>query len=64
MDFRDAYEVGGELRRLLRRADRFGYNLQRLKEEILYMAEAKETYAEHMEMKSIVQTQHDWLETH
>lgn len=62
MDYRDAYGVGKELRRLLRRADRFGYDLERLKEEILFMAEAKETYAEHMEMKMIVQAQRDWVE--
>ena len=62
MDYRDAYEVGKELRRLLRRADRFGYDLERLKEEILFMAEAKETYAEHMEMKMIVQAQRDCVE--
>jgi len=62
MDFQDAYQVGTELRKLLRRADRFGYDLQTLKEEILFMAEAKEKYAEHMEMKMIVQTQRDWVE--
>lgn len=62
MDFRDAYEIGTELRKLLRRADRFGYDLDRLKEEILFMAEAKETYAEAMEMKMIVQMQNDAVE--
>jgi len=63
MDFQDAYQVGIELRKLLRRADRFGYDLQTLKEQILFMAEAKETYAEHMEMKAVVQLQSDWVET-
>lgn len=62
MDFQDAYEIGAELRKLLRRADRFGYDLDRLKEEILFMAEAKETYAEAMEMKMIVQMQIDAVE--
>lgn len=57
MDFRDAYEIATELRKLLRRADRFGYDLDRLKEEVLFMAEAKETYAEHMEMKMIEDAQ-------
>lgn len=57
MDFRDAYEIGIELRKLLRRADRFGYDLQTLKEEILNMAEAKETYAENLEMKMILEMQ-------
>lgn len=63
MDFKDAYEVGKELRKLLRRADTFGYDLQRLKEEILYMAEAKETYAEAKEMEMIIQLQNDMVET-
>lgn len=62
MDFQDAYQIGKELRKLLRRADRFGYDLQTLKEEILFMAEAKEKYAEHMEMKMIVKMQRDWVE--
>ena len=62
MDFRDAYEIATELRKLLRRADRFGYDLDRLKEEVLFMAEVKETYARHMEMKMIVQTQRDQIE--
>jgi len=62
MDFRDAYEVAHELRKLLRRADRFGYDLQTLKEEILFMAEAKEKYAEHMELEMIVEFQREWVE--
>lgn len=62
MDFKDAYQVGKELRKLLRRADRFGYDLKELKEEVLFMAEAKETYAEAMEMKMIVQMQQDTIE--
>lgn len=62
MDFQDAYQVSTELRKLLRRADQFGYDLQTLKEEILFMAEAKEKYAEHMEMKMIIQMQKDVVE--
>lgn len=57
------YEFAKDLRKLLRRADRFGYDLQRLKEEILYLAEAKETYAEHKEVQLIVQMQRDAIET-
>lgn len=55
-------EFAKELRNLLRRADRFGYSTQRLKEEILALAEAKETYAEHLEMEMIIQMQHEWVE--
>lgn len=62
MDFQDAYQVSTELRKLLRRADRFGYDLQTLKKEILFMAEAKEKYAEHMEMKMIIQMQKNVVE--
>lgn len=62
MDFRDAYDFAQELRKLLRRADRFGYDLQTLKEEILFMAEVKEKYAEDMEMKEIVEFQREWVE--
>lgn len=62
MDFRDAYEVARELRKLLRRADRFGYDLQTIKEEILFMAEAKEKYAEYMEIEMIVEFQREWVE--
>ena len=57
MDFRDAYIEARSLRNLLRRADRFGYSLQELKEEILEMAEAKERFAEKEEMKLIVEMQ-------
>ena len=53
------YEFAKDLRKLLRRADRFGYDLQTLKEEVLYLAEAKETYAEYVEMEMIVQAQRD-----
>jgi len=62
MDFRDAYETAKSLRGLLRRADNFGYDLQRLKEEILFKAEALEAFAESQEMKMIVQMQRDWVE--
>ena len=57
MDFRDAYIEARSLRNLLRRADRFGYSLQELKEEILEMAAAKERFAEAEEMKLIVEMQ-------
>ena len=57
MDFRDAYIEARSLRDLLRRADRFGYSLQELKEEILEMAEAKERFAEKEEMKYIIEMQ-------
>ena len=56
------YEFAKDLRKLLRRADRFGYDLQTLKEEILYLAEAKETYAEYIEMEMIIQMQNDMVE--
>lgn len=56
------YEFAKDLRKLLRRADRFGYNTQRLKEEILYLAEANETYAEHVEMKMIIDMQNEYVE--
>jgi cell fate (sporulation/competence/biofilm development) regulator YlbF (YheA/YmcA/DUF963 family) len=62
MDHRDFNEIATELRKLLRRSDRFGYDLQRLKEEILFLAEAKEKYAEHLEMQMIIQMQQDWVE--
>ena len=57
MDFRDAYIEARSLRNLLRRADKFGYSLQELKEEILDMAEAKERFAEKEEMKYIIEMQ-------
>jgi cell fate (sporulation/competence/biofilm development) regulator YlbF (YheA/YmcA/DUF963 family) len=57
MDFRDAYIEARSLRNLLRRADKFGYSLQELKEEILEMAEAKERFAEKEEMKYIIEMQ-------
>lgn len=56
------YEFAKDLRKLLRRADRFGYDLQRLKEEVLSLAEAKETYAEGVEMEMIIQLQRDLVE--
>ena len=58
----EQYEFATDLRKLLRRADRFGYDLQRLKEEILFLAEAKETYAEHIELQMIIQMQRDMVE--
>lgn len=63
MHYKDAYEIGAELRKLLRRADLFGYDLKTLKEEILFMAEAKETYAEHEEMQAIIEMQRDLVES-
>lgn len=56
------YEFAKDLRNLLRRADRFGYDIQRLKEEVLYLAEAKETYAESVELDMIIQAQRDRVE--
>ena len=56
------YEFAKDLRKLLRRSDRFGYSTQRLKEEILFLAEAKEAYAEHLEMEMIIQMQRDMVE--
>lgn len=56
------YEFATDLRKLLRRADRFGYSTQRLKEEILFLAEAKEKYAEHLEMQMIIEEQRKWVE--
>ena len=62
MDFIDAYDTAKSLRGILRRADNFGYDLQRLKEEILFKAEALEAYAEKQEMKMIIQMQRDLVE--
>lgn len=59
----EQYEFAKQLRNLLRRADRFGYDLQTLKEEILYVAELQEENAERMEMNMIVQAQCDMIET-
>lgn len=56
------YEFGKSLRNLLRRADRFGYDRQRLAEEVLYIAENYEKVAERLEMKMIVQMQRDAVE--
>lgn len=61
MDFRDAYIETRSLRNLLRRADKFGYSLQELKEEILVMAEVKEDFAEKEEMKYIIACQTEGL---
>lgn len=60
---KEYYEFATDLRKLLRRADRFGFDIQRLKEEVLFLAEAKETYAEHLEMEMIIQIQQDAVET-
>jgi hypothetical protein len=60
---KEYYEFATDLRKLLRRADRFGFDIQRLKEEVLFLAEAKETYAEHLEMQMIIQMQQDAVET-
>jgi hypothetical protein len=62
MDFRDAYDTAKSLRGILRRADNFGYDLQRLKEEILFKAEALEAYGEKQEMQMIIEMQQDWVE--
>lgn len=58
----DHYEFATDLRKLLRRADRFGYDMERLKEEILFLAEAKEKYAEYVETQMIVEMQQDIVE--
>lgn len=58
----EQYEFAKQLRNLLRRADRFGYDLQRLKEEVLYVAELQEANAERMEMQMIIQIQQDAVE--
>lgn len=58
----DQYEIAKQLRNLLRRADRFGHDLQTLKEEILYIAELQEAQAERIEMEMIVQMQQDMVE--
>jgi hypothetical protein len=59
----DYYEFGKSLRKLLRRADRFGYDRQRLAEEVLFLAENYEKVAEHLELQMIVQMQRDAVET-
>jgi hypothetical protein len=56
------YEFSKSLRKLLRRADRFGYDRQRLAEEVLFLAENYETVAEDLEMKMIIQMQRDMVE--
>lgn len=53
------YEFAKQLRNLLRRADRFGYDLQTLKEEVLHVAELQEKHAERIELKMIVDAQND-----
>lgn len=58
----EQYEFAKQLRNLLRRADRFGYDLQRLKEEVLYVAEVQEANAERIEMEMIVEMQRDMIE--
>lgn len=58
----EQYEFAKQLRNLLRRADRFGYDLQRLKEEVLYVAEVQEANAERIEMQMIIQLQQDGVE--
>ena len=58
----DHYEFATDLRNLLRRADRFGYDMERLKEEILFLAEAKEKYAEYVETQMIIEMQQDIVE--
>jgi hypothetical protein len=58
----DYYEFGKSLRKLLRRADRFGYDRQRLAEEVLYIAENYEKVAERLELQMIIQMQRDAVE--
>ena len=58
----EQYEFAKSLRRLLRRADNFGYDIERLKTEILFIAENNELAAEQIEMAMINQMQKDWME--
>lgn len=58
----EQYEFAKQLRNLLRRADRFGHDIQTLKEEILYIAELQEAQAERIEMDMIIQMQRDMVE--
>jgi hypothetical protein len=55
----DYYEFGKSLRKLLRRADRFGYDRQTLAEEVLFLAENYEKVAENLELQMIIQMQND-----
>jgi hypothetical protein len=55
----EQYEFAKQLRNLLRRADRFGYDLQQLKEEVLYVAELQEENAERLELRMIIDAQND-----
>ena len=59
---KEHYEFATDLRKLLRRADTFGYDLQTLKEAILGLAEVREEHAERLEMKEIIQMQIDMVE--
>lgn len=55
----EQYEFAKQLRNLLRRADRFGHDLQSLKEEILHIAELQEAHAERIELEMIIAAQTD-----
>ena len=55
-------EFAKQLRNLLRRADTFGYDLQRLKEEVLSVAEIQEENAERIEMAQIIEMQRELVE--
>jgi hypothetical protein len=59
---KEYYEFAVALRKLLRRADRFGYDRQKFAEEVLFLAENYEKVAEHLEMEMIIQMQNDWVE--
>ena len=59
---KEYYEFGKSLRNLLRRSDRFGYDRQRLAEEVLFLAENYEGVAERLELQMIVQMQRDAVE--
>jgi len=58
----EQYEFAKQLRNLLRRADTFGYDLQRLKEEVLSVAEIQEENAERIEMAQIIEMQRELVE--
>jgi hypothetical protein len=56
------YEFAKKLRGLARRADNFGYDRQRILEELVYAAENYEEVAERLEMDYLVQMQRDAVE--
>jgi len=55
MDIHAATEFATQLRNLVRRADRFGYDRSRLVEELLFIAENYDGVAERVEREMIDQ---------